>query len=163
MGRAPSRSESAYIDNSAERSDSICSVDVLFPTSPPSGARNILHHTARHHNHILGGVCQLLDHQVNHLPQARIAVLEQLCDSEEELCRLSRREALSRVEEICNLCQKDAALAGRDWRCVEDSGCKRSAATPAVGVRDRRANWTFLEHRRPVHLEDGLFGIFVFL
>jgi hypothetical protein len=101
-----------YIDDPAKRPDGVCTVYILLPTAPATGALNILHHTARNHNDILCSARQFLDCQVDHLPQARIAVLEQLGDAEEQLGSFSFREALTGVTKVYDLGQEDSAFAG---------------------------------------------------
>lgn len=61
-----------YIDNAAQSPDGIGSEDSVGATA------GILHDGAGDHDDVLGGVGQLLDHQVHHLPQAGILILEEL-------------------------------------------------------------------------------------
>lgn len=53
---------SSYIDNTAQRSNGVGSVNRIRSTT------SILHNRACNHNNILRRVSQLLDDQVDHLP-----------------------------------------------------------------------------------------------
>jgi hypothetical protein len=87
-----------YINNPTQTPYGICAVHHITPHSG-----SILHNTARHHNHILRRLCQLLDHQVHHLPEGGILILEQLGDAKKEGCGLVGGEFLAREEEERNL------------------------------------------------------------
>lgn len=61
---------STHVDDTAQRTNSIGTIDWLGATS------RILHDCASHHNYVLGGVRELLDGEVDHLAKASIFVLE---------------------------------------------------------------------------------------
>lgn len=111
------RNISTYVDNSAQSTDGIGSVDCVATAS------GVLHYGAGNHDDILGRIGQLLDDQEHHLSQTSIFVLEELRDAEEERGGLLRGEGLSSVEEQRNLGQQNAASSGLDWRAVEQSSC----------------------------------------
>lgn len=91
------RNMSTYVDNTAQSSDGIGSVDCV------AAASGVLHYGAGNHDNILGRIGQLLDDQEHHLSQTSIFVLEELRDAEEERGGLLRGERLPSVEEQRNL------------------------------------------------------------
>lgn len=91
-GRVGSRG-SAYVNDTAQRPDGVRAEDGIGTTA------SILHNSASDHDDVLGRVGQLLNHQMHHLPQAGIFVLEKLRDTEEQGRCLRSRELLTRVEE----------------------------------------------------------------
>jgi hypothetical protein len=56
----------AYVDNPAECSNSVWSVNNL------GIGLHVLHNAAGHHDHVLGGGCKFLDRQIDHLPQGTL-------------------------------------------------------------------------------------------
>jgi len=107
----------SYINNATEGADRIRAEDYVGATA------GILHDGARDHNYVLGGTGQLLDHQVNHLAETGILVLEELRDAEEERCGLVGRKLLARVEEEGDLGEENAASSRLDRGAVEESSC----------------------------------------
>lgn len=104
-----------YINNAAERSNGVWSVDGI--TAPTS----VLHDCASNHDDVLGGAGQLLDDQEDHLSEAGILVLEELRDSEEERGGLVGGELVPRVEDQGDLGQEYATSSGLDRGAVEES------------------------------------------
>jgi hypothetical protein len=107
----------SYINNATEGADRIRAEDHV------GAAAGILHDGARDHDDVLGGAGQLLDHQVNHLAETGILILEELRDAEEERRGLVGRELLARVEEEGNLGEENAASSRLDRGAVEESSC----------------------------------------
>jgi len=81
----------------------------------------IFHDTARHHDHILSLLAQLFDHEIHHLPERSILVLEELGDAEEEGGSFLLRELLASEQEEGDFGEEDAAAARRDGGGVEDA------------------------------------------
>jgi hypothetical protein len=88
---------STYVDDSAQSTDGIGSVDCVAATS------GILHNGAGDHDNVLSRIGQLLDDQEDHLPQTGILILEELRDAEEESGGFLFGEYFSPVEEESNL------------------------------------------------------------
>lgn len=107
----------SYINNATEGADRIRAEDHV------GAAASILHDGARDHDDVLGGAGQLLDHQVDHLAETGILVLEELRDAEEERRGLVGRELLARVEEESDLGEEDSASSRLDRGAVEESSC----------------------------------------
>lgn len=106
-----------YINDPTKRPNSIRPVHDVA-----AHRRGVLHNAARHHNHILGRIGQLLDDQIDHLAEGGILVLEELADAEEERGGLVGGELLAGEEEEGDFGEEDAAFAGRDGGGVEDAG-----------------------------------------
>lgn len=117
-------SKLTYIDNPTQRSNGIRPVDHITPHRS-----SILHDRAGDHDDILGGIGQLLDDQIHHLPETGIFVLEQLRDSEEEGCGFVGRKLLACKEEEGDLGQEDTASSRRDGRGVEDTRWEMFSST----------------------------------
>jgi hypothetical protein len=64
--------DDSYINNATEGADRVRAEDHV------GAAAGILHDGARDHDDVLGGAGQLLDHQVNHLAETGILILEEL-------------------------------------------------------------------------------------
>ncbi|KAI6775225.1 hypothetical protein HG530_001983 [Fusarium avenaceum] len=111
-------SKATYIDNSAESTDSVGSVDGI------GAASGILHNRAGNHNNILSRVGELLNDKVDHLSEAGILVLEELGDAEEEGGGFVGRELLPCVEEESDLCEENATSSRLDRGAVEESCCR---------------------------------------
>lgn len=62
---------------------------------------------------------QLLDDEVDHLPQTGIFVLEELGDSKEEGGGFIGRELLPSIEEKGDLCEEDATSSRLNGRGIE--------------------------------------------
>jgi hypothetical protein len=110
-------SKATYIDNAAERTYSIGSVNCIGATS------SILHNRASNHNDILGRVGKLLDNKVNHLSETGILVLEELGDTKEEGCSFVGGKLLSGVQKESDLCEENATSSRLDRGAVEESCC----------------------------------------
>lgn len=157
--------QQAYIDNAAEGSNRIGSVDGL------GAAAGILHNRGRHHNDVLSRAGELLDDKVDHLPQAGILVLEKLRNAEEKSSGFIRRELLPGVEEKRNLGEEDTASSWLDRGAAEETCytgrfglANLAGATIAIGDRtDSPRELTFLEHLGPIYLDQAQVGIFVLL
>ena len=108
-------SKATYIDNAAESTNSIGSVDSI------GTATSVLHNCAGNHNNILSRVGKLLDDKVDHLAEAGILVLEELRDTEKEGCSFVCRELLSCVEKKGDLCEENATSSRLDRGAVEES------------------------------------------
>ena len=119
-----------YINDPTQRPDGIRTVDDIAPHR-----RRILHNTARHHDHVLRRLRQLLDDEVDHLAERGIFVLEELADAEEEAGGFVGGEFLAGEEEEGDLGEEDAAFPGGDGGGVEHAGCtSRSSSAPASTV-----------------------------
>ncbi len=108
----------SHINDTAQRANGVGPVDYL------GAATGILHDRARNHDNILCRACQLLDDEVYHLAQARILVLEELRDAEEERGSFIGREFLAGIQQEGNLGQEDPASSRLDGRAVEEPSCQ---------------------------------------
>lgn len=107
------KGSTTHIDDTAQGSNGIGAVNGV------AAATCVLHNCARDHDDVLGRVGQLLDDKVDHLAEARIFVLEQLRDAEEEGGGFGGGESLARVEEEGNLGQQNATSSRLDGRAIE--------------------------------------------
>lgn len=93
------------VDDSAEGADR---VGAVYDVAADGG---VLHDGGCDHNDIVGGASQLLDDQVDHLPESRILVLKKLRDSEEEGGGFLSSPALTSEEQQGKLGQDLSSLA----------------------------------------------------
>ena len=107
----------SYINNATEGADRIRAEYYVGTTA------GILHDRASDHDDVLGRAGELLDHQVDHLAETGVLVLEELRDAEEEGCGLVCRELLARVQEEGDLGEQNAASSRLDRGAVEESSC----------------------------------------
>jgi len=106
-----------HINDSTQRSNRIRPVHDITPYRC-----GVFHDTAGYHDHILSLLAQLFDHEIHHLPEGSILVLEELGDAEEEGRSFLLWELLASKEEEGDLGEDDAAAAGGDGGGVEDAG-----------------------------------------
>lgn len=111
--RAAAASGRTHVDDATQGTNGIGPEDRLGTTA------RVLHDRARHHYYVLGGASKLLDDEVHHLAEARILVLEELRDAEEEGGGFVPRELLPRVEEERDLGQEYPAFPRLYGRAVE--------------------------------------------
>lgn len=97
------RRGNAYVDNAAERTNCVWSVDGIRATT------SIFHNSTRNHNNIFCRMRQLLDSKMNHLPKAGILILEEFRDAEEQGGGLVSREPFTGVQEQGNFGEQDSA------------------------------------------------------
>ena len=136
------------VDDPAQRPDRVWSVDdlevrlhVLGWSAESAATPTRLHNRRRDHDDIVRDRRQLLDHEVDHLPQRAVFVLEQLGHAEEERRRLDGAKALADIEQVDDLGEEDATLARRDGRLAERSSLEedlRSRQDARRGPRRRR-------------------------